>query len=187
MRRAIILATLAGGLAACGFDTRSDSFRCEDSSDCDDTRRCLDGFCQISSQLACHPDCDRCDNGVCVIECSEPDSCPSKVLCPPSFRCLVFCTGESSCAGGIDCTQATFCNPECLGTGSCAGPIDCAISDCTVDCRGSGACSGGVDCSNACACDTECTDRNGTRNCVPECPGGCDNGDDCVSDGCDEC
>ena len=186
MRRAILALAIAAGLAACGFDTRTEALRCDNNDDCDDFRRCVEGFCQVIG-TTCHPDCDRCEDGICVIDCSEPDACPSTVRCPPSVRCLVFCTGAGSCRGGIDCTMANRCNPECLGDNSCAGPIDCASSDCEVDCRGPGACSGGVDCTDACACDTQCTDSGGNRTCLPDCPSGCDNGTDCVSDGCDEC
>lgn len=188
MKRALLISAIiaTGSLAACGFDTRADSFRCVNNDDCDQFRRCLDGFCQVLGS-DCHPDCDSCNNGTCIMDCSEPGSCTGVVRCPPSARCQVLCSGTDSCRGGIDCSQATRCTADCLGPNACAGPIDCAISECEIDCRGAGSCSGSVDCSDACACDSTCTDGSGNRTCLPQCPSGCDNGTDCVSDGCNEC
>jgi hypothetical protein len=186
-RRIAITFATALALSACGFDSIGDSFDCETNDDCDEFRRCVDGLCLVAG-TTCHPDCDSCTDGICRMDCRENGACPNTVVCPPSRTCEVLCNAGDSCRGGVDCTHANRCVVLCQGVNSCAGLIDCGTSDCNVRCDGGpGACAGGVDCTDACACDTACEANNGERTCLPDCPSGCDNGSDCVSDGCDFC
>lgn len=196
MRGAIASVALVGALilavsvdTGCGFETRSQDFECTTNPDCESFQRCVDGVCVIGGSQ-CHPDCDRCDNGTCFMDCQGAGLCASRVVCPPSSTCRVVCSGAGACAGGVDCTNANRCLVSCQSAETCAGSIDCGQSDCTVGCLAQPSCEGGVDCSDACACNTNCTPGGG-RTCVPECPQGnsCADGANCTSDGagCDVC
>jgi hypothetical protein len=60
--------------------------------------------------------------GVCVIDCSAPDSCPNDVFCPPNIPCRVVC-GDRSCDHHVECRLATACEVVCSGVDSCADEI----------------------------------------------------------------
>lgn len=106
----------------------------------------------------CAPGCQgRCENAVCVIECTGENSCDDEVRCPAQGACEVLCAGANSCAGGVRC-----------GNGRC-----------TVTCSGEESCEESVDCKHACACDVYCT---GEDSCGDEskCPHPwCELGDGC--------
>jgi len=189
MMRIVAVAMTLAASASCGFETRSQDFDCQNNGQCEDWQRCVDGSCIVAG-TSCHPDCDECDQGICVMNCTGTDACQAQVICPPSARCRVNCTGSGSCRGGMDCSNANDCLLICQGADSCEGLVDCAQSDCDVRCTGERSCGGGVDCSEACACTTICSSSSG-RTCVPECPDGnrCASGPNCTSEtaGCNTC
>ena len=126
-----------------------------------------------------------CDHGVCVIDCSAEDACPSDVNCPGNVPCRVVC-GDHSCGHHVDCRMAPVCEIECVGTGSCADELRCGTSRCTVTCSGDGACKR-VRCADACACEATCS---GPNSCIDpvECPQNCKAGEGCTAAGaCDQC
>jgi hypothetical protein len=196
LRTAAALAGMALAAASCGISGRSDDFRCEGPADCSDGRLCVDGWCVrgeggdaapaadadlaegADASAACPERCTSCQNGACVIDCPEDNSCSTLVLCPPGMPCRVDCDGEDACDAGIDCSAAAECNIDCDGTGSCDGPITCGPGPCDVDCEGSGTCDQGIDCSDSC--------RNNSCDIPPLCPiAECVDGIDCTDIGAD--
>lgn len=130
-----------------------------------------------------------CQGGVCVIDCSGPDTCPGDVACPPNIPCKVVC-GDRSCDHKVICGLASTCEVQCNGLDACADEIQCGKAACDVTCTGVGSCKRRVKCKDACACDVTCS---GLTSCaeVPECPrmDACRLGKGCSSelDGCDRC
>jgi len=124
-----------------------------------------------ASAEACLAACDggTCDGGFCVIDCSGPSACNTRVTCPPGVPCAVDCTGPSSCSQGVDCTAATACRIDCAGTSSCANQrIACSGSACQVDCRGANSCALGIGC-DAGACALGCAAPSACGNAAPIC------------------
>ena len=189
--RALVAAVLLASVSVgCGFETRSDDFECTDRSQCKPWQLCSGGKCLVGG-TECHPSCDGCENGVCVINCNGFNSCASEIVCPPSRVCRVDCSGTNSCQRGIDCNETNRCELSCTGQDACAGGIDCGIGDCSVNCAGPGACADALDCSSSCSCVTNCRGSDGSRTCVPECPleSRCVEGSNCSNEGagCNTC
>jgi hypothetical protein len=129
-----------------------------------------------------------CMGGVCVIDCSAPDSCPMDIHCPPNVPCRVMC-GDSSCDKKIECQMATSCEVQCTGTDACADEIHCGMDKpCDITCSGLRSCKKRPKCKEACSCDVLCT---GIGSCAEaaECPMGCRLGNGCTAaiGGCDRC
>ncbi|MDQ3364505.1 MAG: hypothetical protein M3680_03660 [Myxococcota bacterium] len=130
-----------------------------------------------------------CVAGVCVINCSAPDSCAGDIVCPANLPCRVEC-GDRSCDKKIDCHLSTSCDVRCVGTESCSNEVLCGTGTCTVACSGAGTCDKRIKCKEACACDVTCA---GVGACgeTQECPLGdtCRLGEGCSSEltGCDRC
>lgn len=138
----------------------------------------------------CEQGCSNgtCVNGVCVIDCSTPYTCPNDITCPANLPCRVVC-GEHSCGHKVICGLATTCEVQCTGDYACADEIQCNTNRCTVTCSGIGACKRRTKCANACACDVSCS---GAGSCleISECPAmTCRIGNGCTSllAGCNDC
>jgi hypothetical protein len=129
-----------------------------------------------------------CIDGVCVIDCSAPDSCTNDITCPANLPCRVVC-GTRACQGKIFCSLATTCQVQCNGDYACKDEIHCNSNRCDVDCIGASSCEKRTRCANACACDVSCIGSNSCRE-VSECPeSACRIGNGCTSllTGCDSC
>lgn len=203
MIRALVLAALAAAASGCGIDNRSQGYRCNPG--CPDDRTCIDGWCVLSEDVdagidaptdapadafVCPAACTSCLGMVCIIDCSAPGSCPTRVQCPTGLDCSVECDGDGACANGVTCTGAGDCDVDCGGPGSCGGRVTCGTGRCDVKCEGPDACEAGIDCSDACRCDTDCAPTACDVN--PMCPlsAACVTGDgDCTSGPgvCDQC
>ncbi len=122
-----------------------------------------------------------CVGGVCVIDCSAPDSCPDDIVCAPNVPCRVLC-GDRSCDNQIKCELASSCDIRCMGLGSCGDELICGKAPCTIACSGEQSCARRVKCKEACSCDVSCS---GLEACgeTPECPHGdtCRLGAGCTS------
>ena len=192
-------------------DVRDCTVACGSESDCAPGQRCVDGTC--TGGAACEgtpatPDattatgdgmdlcalgCSRgtCVDGVCVIDCSAPDSCQSvDIRCEPNLPCRVEC-GDRACAKKVLCEDATSCEVVCSGVDACSEEIQCGIDrPCNVSCTGERSCKKKIKCGEACACDATCS---GALSCaeVPECPleSTCRLGAGCTSalPGCNRC
>jgi hypothetical protein len=131
-----------------------------------------------------------CVAGVCVIDCSAADSCPSEISCPPNIPCRVTC-GDRSCDDRVLCGNASSCEVVCAGIDACSEEVHCGKAPCTITCSGAGSCKKKIKCKESCACDVSCV---GVASCfeAPECPlmgDACRLGKGCSSDaaGCDRC
>lgn len=198
--------------AACSIEARSTDFECGAGGGCPEGRVCVSGWCVLAGGgdyddgaptggddgggdlvdaapgVCSEADCDLCDNGTCVIRCTQGNSCALPVVCPPGVPCRVECSGTNSCGGGVDCSAASACEIDCGKAMACFGPILCGAGPCDVDCTARDTCFSGVDCSGACACTTDCSGANSCFS-APECPdvdcvsteGNCTSGADCDS------
>jgi len=54
----VAITVFSGLLTGCGFETRSDDYRCAGPDDCDDGRVCRDGWCVVAGGLADASDTD---------------------------------------------------------------------------------------------------------------------------------
>lgn len=98
-----------------------------------------------------------CDSGVCVIDCTAPNSCANDVVCPANLPCRVEC-GDTACGGKINCTKSTSCTVQCTGEDSCDDEIQCPPGEpCDVTCSGAGSCVKRTKCKDSCSCDVRCT------------------------------
>jgi hypothetical protein len=154
--RSAAIQTLAaiGALAilSCSVSRLSESYRCENTGDCDDGRICDRGFC-VEHGTQCPTECSACNGArTCVINCNANRPC-GDVHCPLGFDCEVRCNNAGAC-GAVDCSEAGDCEVNCSGPGSC-GAILCGKQECAIDCSGIAACPV-IDCVDACACDVDC-------------------------------
>ena len=168
---------------------------CTGSASCEGRPTAPDGNAattDASTQRLCEMGCTTgsCVDGVCVLDCSAPDSCRSDIYCRPNLPCKVVC-GDRACEKKVICDDATSCEVVCSGTDACADEILCSADrPCTVSCSGAGSCDKRIKCKESCACDVSCT---GLGSCgeTPECPQatGCQLGLGCSSQlaGCDRC
>lgn len=192
------------------------TLRCGAPTDCADGQSCSNGWCAAdgvrcdeqdqpatsdarvnpttpdaaNANALCQQGCSKgtCVDGVCVIDCSNAESCDGDVDCPANVPCRVTC-GNNACTKKINCTQSTSCDIRCTGQAACAGEIQCSAGACNVTCSGPGACKQRTRCANSCSCDVTCT---GAGSCAEEsaCPGSaCRVGSGCSStpSGCDTC
>lgn len=185
MKLVVTWLALVVSVAACSVNHRSGDYACTTQSDCDNGRKCTDGYCIVpggnppvdapktsdaklppdAPQDVCPAQCTTCDEGSkqCNIDCAV-DSCTNgQVVCPPGWNCDVKCSTPGSCRGnggggtpGVICAGTLSCTVECTGDGSCRG-VQCGSGPCNVDCAGTNSCSG-VRCNQSCACDVTCHD-----------------------------
>jgi hypothetical protein len=202
-RPILILAALVATVTACSVDRRSEQFACTEPTDCEAGRRCIEGWCVLGTDgpivdgppgaddassdaptdaFQCPPACTRCDGDVCVFECTEPNSCSTRIVCPPGVACHVRCSGAAACAGGVDCASATTCQIQCATEGTCRGALLCGDGPCNISCSGAGSCIAGVNCESSCSCSVTC---QGSNSCSPAaaCPAdACRAGSGCKTD-----
>ena len=197
--RALACAAL---LAGC-LQTKSGALRCEDGESCPAGRICVEGWCIATAEIdaggndapssdatSCPNVCDRCESGVCVLDCSASDSCGGENVCPPDVDCRIDCDGPDSCGGLIDCTANGGCVINCTGSSTCTNAITCAGGECVITCSGDDSCSGAIDCAAACACSTECSGSDTCQGALLCHPGGpCLVGNECRRSNpqCDDC
>lgn len=135
----------------------------------------IDGGAGLDAALAdasdCDPVCASCDNGICVVDCTAPGSCPDEVTCPSGLACSVTC-GVGACGSGVDCSASESCDIVCSGNDSCGGELTCGIGRCDVECSGNNSCDNGTTCDEACACSVSCSGA-GSCNSSSLCPSGC--------------
>lgn len=130
-----------------------------------------------------------CIDGVCTIDCSEPGTCLTDVVCPMNLPCHVIC-GDGSCNGKVNCAGAASCAIDCIGDYACDDDISCPSGrPCDVTCSGANSCKHRTKCSNSCSCNVACT---GLGSCAEasECPSmTCRIGNGCTSQlaGCNTC
>ncbi len=108
-----------------------------------------------AAPLTCAPGCTgSCENGVCVIRCSAPNSCNMDVHCPATGPCRVECTGDMSCQKKVKC-GAGACEVVCAGDRACKDTVECGMScACDVTCTGDDACEKPAMCHGGPMCDT---------------------------------
>jgi hypothetical protein len=85
----------------------------------------IDAVClkqvNCTSNLDCAPLGATCQNGVCLIACTNNGSCPGVGVCHNGF--CTNCSVSSECPPGWFCApQATACQSGCLGATACAVP-----------------------------------------------------------------
>jgi hypothetical protein len=128
-------------LAACSVNRKSNGLICERNNDCQDGRRCDDGYCVASSNNDdCPSRCSSCDvdRRTCEIDCDAGNAC-GDIDCPAGYSCTIKCSGARAC-GDINCGAGGSCDITCASAGAC-GEIDCELNcRCDVHCAGSGAC-----------------------------------------------
>ena len=171
-----ILAIVA--VTGCSLTHRSGDFACTKTSDCNQGRECVGGFCIIPGSIdaptsdsthggsgdannGCPSVCTSCDVGTktCTIDCTLTD-CTAAVACPAGYKCDVQCNADNSCRAGVSCTGTTSCTVECTGKNSCQD-VTCGLGPCNVSCSGMQSCRT-IQCGSSCMCDVECT---GTQAC----------------------
>jgi len=212
---AVKICVLLALLAACySPSVRDCTVTCATGDQCGGGQVCAGGWC-TAPDVSCEgvapptdapavridaasPDADICPlgctngtciAGVCVIDCSAPDSCPNDIVCPVNLPCRVLC-GDRSCGHKVNCALASQCEVDCAGTDACKDEIICGKIECDVTCSGTASCKRRVKCKEACSCDVTCS---GVGSCAetPECPleMSCRLGLGCTSQlpGCDRC
>ena len=156
---------------------------CNDTCDYFDTSACAGVECGFDPDPIgpCAPECDDCDEGVCVIDCGGGGACAgADITCPPGSPCRVECSGGSACAGAsVVCPPYLPCEVTCSGGGACdVLELECGdVGACRLQCDNGTACGmalvecGLDDCEADCAADipvlTECnaTGCACTNNC----------------------
>ncbi|MBN1656221.1 MAG: hypothetical protein JXA30_20800 [Deltaproteobacteria bacterium] len=97
------------------------------------------GFEIRSSEAACPTRCDRCEDGVCYIECDEERKCRNaKITCPEGLACEVQCSRTQACEGAkIFCPAIFTCNVSCTAELGCrAAQVKCGSDGpCSLDCE----------------------------------------------------
>lgn len=166
--------------ASCSITKKSGDYSCTKSSECNDGRVCVDGFCVVNGTQdidaavtpidgrpgdtgnGCPAQCSSCNMGEhsCIIDCENGANCDGNVACPAGWSCDVKCNADNSCRNGVACAGTTSCTVECSGKGSCQNVV-CGTGKCDVECTGVQSCRG-VTCGASCACDVACT---GTQSC----------------------
>jgi hypothetical protein len=211
----VVLTHLVAGTGCYNPALRDCTVQCSGPSDCTGGQVCQSGWCAMPDGADCSQAGDNvtvdgavttsdapngpslceqgctngtCVDGVCVLDCSVPYSCPNDITCPAGLPCRVVC-GEQACGHKVLCGLSTSCEVQCNGDYSCKDEIICNTNRCDVDCIGVGSCKRRTKCSNACACDVSCI---GASSCpeVSECPAStCRLGNGCTSlvSGCDSC
>ncbi len=117
--------------------------------------------CSSPSSTSCPAECDRCDGGVCHIDCSA-GGCEQRILeCAPGMDCALHCDGAGSCR------EANVIGPvggslsmACSGDASCDDVVVAAESGLELSCAGAQACqSAHLLCGNG-TCDWTCKDSD---------------------------
>jgi hypothetical protein len=176
MKSALLALSLV--LAGCSIQHRSDAYACTQTSECNNGRTCVDGFCVVNGggvdaprpgdatmggdASSCPAGCSSCNTAqhTCTIDCRS-SNCNGQVACPAGYRCDIMCDTDNSCRNGVDCQAALSCNVTCSGTSSCRN-VQCGLGPCDINCSGPSSCRG-IACNSSCACDVTCT---GNQSCA---------------------
>lgn len=150
------------------------------------------------------PDCQVCENNLCVSTCTEDEFCSADgdcVECDDEHACpcnQVCVNGDCQCPPGSPYEDSKGCCSDCSVTALCPVCYVCTVDGCVptvcpvgvcdpdtgdcVECLGTGDCAGDNECciDKVCACCEGFVRDPGTGDCVPD-PG-------CISDlDCPEC
>jgi hypothetical protein len=192
---------LLAALGACSLERRSDSFACENQSDCGDGRTCDQGWCVETGgpTIDADPNAPDADPNAPDADPNAPDGAPADAFqCPLACSscnednvCIMACAADDSCAEQVVCPPGVSCKVECEGDNSCAAGVDCTdATSCRIECNGAGACAERLLCGagqcivecpgdGSCAAGTDCSD---SCSCQTTCaPTACDAPSECVS------
>lgn len=117
----------------------------------------------ILVDLACAPECDACEAGVCVLDCTGEQTCAGDtVTCPTGDPCRVDCIGEQACKQAtIECPPDQACTVVCDGEQACQQfAVECGDGPCALECGPAG---GDQVCDEA---TMQCGASDGTVTCA---------------------
>ena len=173
-----------------GACVASEPLACDDGNPCTGDYCHQDFGCVSPLDSAICDDDDPCTDDGCdtVDGCwHDPVSCPDGELCA-----LGECIELVACGVGLPCpVSADPCVPNACVAGACVpAPVDCDDDDlCTVEeCRG-GVCRTQFDEGAPCDDGDACSDGDFCSHLFSGCGGfpvGCDDGDPCTADSCDD-
>lgn len=120
------------------------------------------GACAPAGTSACPAACDRCDDGVCHIECSDGGECQAQtVTCAPGMDCALHCDGDESCKrANIVGPAGHALTVACDGRASCGDADVVGGGDLALECGGSLACGNAELRCGAGSCDWACVDAD---------------------------
>jgi hypothetical protein len=166
-------------------DARSICVDCMSDSDCGDSARCVEGFCETFASCTNSRDCAanqvcELNDGRCV-ECLGDEDCPKGSVCGEQ-SCRATCVSDKDCTeSGLLCDRGRGYCVTCIADVDCGGGGHCEAGSClpnvckpessicfedrvlTCDARGFGYTSE--------ACSGTCDDRGGAH-CVTDESGG---------------
>lgn len=144
-----------------------------------DARPC--GFKIDPPEKDCPDECEKCLNGVCIIDCNSEQEClKANIFCPEGFACQVSCTNKQACENAtIFCPVIYNCNVSCSADQSCKSTkIKCGENGpCALTCESdTEACLGAeLQCKSQ-ACEASCSsdqDLPEVKNCRSSCTSQC--------------
>ncbi len=117
---------------------------------------------------SCPAECDRCEGGVCQIECREGSSCAREtVACPPGMDCEVSCSGDAACESAtIEGPTGFALEIDCHGRSACGGAVVNSGRDVELNCRGAEACGSTTMHCGAGGCDWACATKASCKGIV---------------------
>ena len=129
---------------------------------------------QPASREDCPLECDRCEDGACVIECDDAVRCAGSVVCPSGMACELNCAAALSCLGSGTCPDNHACSLNCIGEDTCQSVVlDCGSGGCAVLCAGDGSCIGAAMVCGSGACRSDCS-SGATSPAISGCADSCD-------------
>lgn len=176
-------------LLSCGgecVDTETDNRHCGGCGRaCSAIEQCSGGVCGVECGTRAEPSttscpagagCDRCENGACIYDCTDPQQCAGKgqtFNCPTNRDCEVRCTGTESCKDAVvTCPPGTQCTIVCTGDHACRNlTVNCGAAPCLLACEGNGCDHASLDCGSE-ACGASCS-AGATQPMVNACDGSC--------------
>lgn len=181
---------VATSATSCSVSHRSDAFACSVQADCNQGRRCVDGYCidpnatidasQIDGPID-RPDARLPIDSPQITPDAPPQICPNGCTsCNfADHVCIVDCSApNAACGAQVKCPPTWNCDIQCNTYGSCRNGVTCAAGvDCNIACTGTNSCRN-LTCGSG-ACDVECSGNQSCRNvncgsacaCEVNCPG----------------
>ena len=96
----------------------------------------------VPPPAVCPASCDRCEAGVCIIDCSG-GACEKRSLqCPEGLRCRFVCSDDKSCREAqLSCPTKLDCELSCGGNNACVGAsLRCSSGSCRTTCANAAGC-----------------------------------------------
>lgn len=134
------------------------------------------------------PQCDACDNGVCLddgtcVACLPTDDrCETGFYCTAENTCAPGCKSDDACASGV-CGDDHNCK-KCINDSECAEGFLCSSGQCTLACTSDGAGQSSACGAELSCCSARCADLNTDGSNCGACGVSCDAGQFC---GLSEC